>query len=101
VFDQLRRRVTLSLPIHLLAQPAEQIGELAARKCRTQVAQFLRGAGKELGAEEIAERVGGEVGKHPGAPVTVLQAALGIAGRRHAEVAAIRLVPGSGKVGHG
>src|SRR5262245_46251184 len=91
--------IALPVPMHLLAQPAQEPAEVSLLELFLQVSQFPRRCGEELLGEEIAECVGGKIADEAVAPVTVLQTALRVAWRRGAEIALVGLIPGGGQIG--
>src|SRR5262249_37370464 len=91
--------IALPVPMHLLAQPAQESAEVSLLELFLQVYQLPRRGSEELLGEEIAECVRREIADEAVAPVTVLQTALRVAWRRDAEIALVGLVPGGGDVG--
>ena len=67
--------------------------ELAARELRVDLRQVLAQARPQLGGDQVPERVRREVAEQPGAPVHVLQHALGGVGHVDAEQPVHALVP--------
>ena len=72
--------VALAVAMDVLAQPGEQPGEIAPGERLVEAAELAAGPAEELGGVDVAQRVGREVAEQPGAPVDVLQAALGVVG---------------------
>ncbi len=89
-----------AVPVNLVAQPIEQSGELAVGEGVIEVAQVGPGPGEKLCGKQVAQGISGEIADQAFAPVAVLQAALGIVGRDHAEGVLAGIVPGGGQIGH-
>ena len=75
----------LPVAVDPVAQPAEQLAEVAAGELRVEVAQLGPGRGDELGRVHVAQRVRREVADQPLGPVAVLQAAFPVVRRDDAE----------------
>ena len=79
--DQVGGPIALALAVDLLAEPAEQAAEIAAGEGVVEAAELGTGRIEELGRVDVAQGIGREIADQPGAPVDVLEAALGVVAR--------------------
>ena len=90
--------MTLAVTVDAVAKPGEELGEVAPDECLVQASQISAGLSKELSRVKVAQRVGREIAEEPGAPVDVLEAALGVVTGANPQGLAILLVPGRGQI---
>ena len=96
--DQRYGSVALTVTMNVVAQPGQEFAEITPGERLVQPGQVRPGPGEELRRVDVAERVGWEIAKEPGAPVDVLQAALGIVRGRDSQGLAVLLVPCVGQL---
>src|SRR5437868_15472070 len=96
--DQRARPIVLAMAVDLVTQPGQELCKLASGEGVVQPAQVGACLGEELCRVEVAQRVGWEISKEPGAPVDVLQAPLSVVRRGDAHCLLILLVPRRGQV---
>ena len=80
-----RRPVAAAVAVDLGPEPGQEGGELALGERGSEVAELGLGAGEELRGVEVAQGIGREVAEQAGAPVNVLEAAVGVVGWGQAE----------------
>ena len=97
---ELGGRKAATIDVDIVAQPAEQRGELAALHLLIHIGNRDNDGVPQLCRVQVAERVGREVADRSHRPVDVLQAAPRGVGYVEAEVALDSVVPRTWKVGH-
>ena len=99
-FEQFLRADARALPVHVLAQPAHEAAEIAARDLLFHVGHRFAQRFVELRRHDGAERVRGEVAERTHGPVHVLQDAFEIVLRLHAEPLLHAGIPRVAQVAH-
>ena len=99
--DEVGSWVAAALAVDFGLEPVTQGLKLAAGEGGFEVAEFLCSLIEELGGEDVAEGIGGEVAEAAEGPVDVLEDAFAVGGGDDAEVLAHFFVPGGGGVGDG
>src|SRR5262245_58721811 len=89
------------MAMNLVRKPVLEAAKLSLTEIRIErlTTQVLAGLFHELGREQIAKGVRGEIAKPPEAPVNVLQTTSGIVGRCQVQELAKVCIPGLGQVG--